>query len=110
MAPLTDDCPLLALPLQPLEKVIAASPAIAEALESGLQWTTIRKEVADAFPNLPTFLAECGNAGHNTEQRQTKLQTLMALHRKSRFGRKTSTLCVSCWPHFEITVAGWQTI
>ena len=60
-------------------QVLAANSSQSSALENGLEWVVIRKEVERAVPGLPNMLSECGNAGHATERLQTRLQTLLQI-------------------------------
>jgi hypothetical protein len=63
-------------------KVLAKNRSIQLALDSGIEWLAIRKEVAEALPSLPEFLSIAGNVGHGTENKQTKLQALLQAHQK----------------------------
>eukprot|EP00959_Pyramimonas_sp_CCMP1952_P331328 6938146-Pyramimonas_sp.AAC.1 len=65
-------------------QVVAVNPSQADALDNGLEWVIIRKEVEAAVPGLPYYLAECGNAGHGTERIQTKLQTLLQIFSRGK--------------------------
>ena len=51
------------------EKVLAVDAGY------GLQWFVIRWQVAAAVPGLPLL-----NAGHGTERKQTKIQSLLQVH------------------------------
>ena len=65
------------------EKVIERCPSIAEAMDDGLEWVVIRREVDAAIPELAGFLQEAGNIGHNTRKTITKMQALLQIHRRS---------------------------
>lgn len=66
--------------------MIGATPPIQQALDEGLEWTFVRKEVVLAVPGIREFLSECGNASHGTEQRQTLIQTMLQCHSKGKRG------------------------
>lgn len=76
--------------------MIGATPPIQQALDEGLEWTFVRKEVVLAVPGIREFLSECGNASHGTEQRQTLIQTMLQCHSKGTKGCEPSFRSSEC--------------
>ena len=47
----------------------------------GIEFLVIRREVENALLELPAFLQETGNIGHNTRNTLTKMQAMLQIHR-----------------------------
>ena len=65
-----------------LEKCLQVCPSFKEALE-GFPWCRVKREVADALPDLPSFFSEACNAGHGIAKEHTKTQVLIQIHQKA---------------------------
>eukprot|EP00959_Pyramimonas_sp_CCMP1952_P378032 7919076-Pyramimonas_sp.AAC.1 len=52
-----------------------------QPLVQGMPWTVIRHEVDAAIPELASFLQEADNANHGANRQQSKMQTLLQIHR-----------------------------
>jgi hypothetical protein len=65
------------------DKVIERHPSYADPLENGIRWTIITRATEAACPRIAEFLQEAGNEEHGTEQRQSKLETMMEIQSKA---------------------------
>ncbi|CAK0893903.1 unnamed protein product, partial [Prorocentrum cordatum] len=65
------------------QKVAALSPSYNKSLTEGIPWFVIRHQVATAIPELADFLSEAGNVGHGIDRKQTDIQAMFAVHKKT---------------------------
>ena len=84
------------------EKVIAKYPSMAAPLESGMEWVVFYPEIELAMPELPLFLQDCGNVGHSTKNKVTKIQACLQIHTMAAFNFKSSQNCM--WDAIALSV------
>ena len=46
----------------------------------GIEYTVFRRELEEAIPDLPNFLSEVGNIGHNKVLVEGPMQILLQIH------------------------------
>ncbi|CAK0833484.1 unnamed protein product [Prorocentrum cordatum] len=71
------------------EKVMSICSSYEQPLVHGMPWTVICREVDAAIPELASFLQEADNADHGANRQQSKMQTLLQIHRMSNQHQKT---------------------
>ena len=64
------------------KSVLACALPSASFLE-GLTWCRVKREVAEALPELLVFFSEAGNAGHGAARAHTNAQVLLQIHQKA---------------------------
>ena len=63
-------------------KILQTCPSFARPLKTGIRFCVFKSGVEQVCPDLPSFLARSGNAGHGSHQPQTATQVMMGLNRK----------------------------
>ena len=58
--------------------------------ENGLVWEVIRREVDLAIPRLADFIQEAGNVGHSTQNKLSKNEAFLSIHKSAMHNFKTT--------------------